>query len=249
MLKISELYIYPIKSLGGIPVKTAIITDRGFQYDRRWMLIDSTNRFISQREVPEMALLKLTLSDTGLKVAHKNTNSSIIIPFKSPTNEFSTVTVWDEPCIGQFVSYEANKWFTDILKIKCRLVYMPDVSERQANPNNTNAKSLTSFSDAYPFMMIGQASLDDLNSRLKQPILINRFRPNIVFAGGKPFEEDLMDTITINNIIFNGIKLCGRCNIITIDQDNLARSKEPLKTLATYRSKKEKHIFWTIPGM
>ena len=125
----------------------------------------------------------------------------------------------------------------------CRLVYMPVDTERFANPKYTPADSLTSFADAYPFMMIGQASLDDLNARLSHKLPINRFRPNIVFTGGVPYQEDKMDNLTINDIVFRGVKLCARCNIITIDQDNAEKAKEPSKTLATFRQRNNEVYF------
>jgi hypothetical protein len=102
---------------------------------------------------------------------------------------------------------------------------------------------ITSFADAYPFMMIGQASLDDLNSRLAEPLPMDRFRPNIVFTGGGPFEEDLLANFTIGNIHFYGVKLCARCIIPTIDQNTGVKRKEPLKTLASYRAKNNKIYF------
>lgn len=236
MLQISELYIYPIKSLGGIKVNQALVTDRGFEYDRRWMLIDEHNRFLSQREIAKMALLKVSILNDGLRVTNIADHTSITIPFV-PLAKFIEVIIWDDTCTAQLVNKEADKWFTDTLGQKCRLVYMPDSTERLTDPRYSPADSLTSFSDAYPFMIMGQASLDDLNNRLETPIPINRFRPGIVFTGGRPYQEDLMDRFTINDIVFNGVKLCARCNIPTIDQNTASKGKEPLKTLATYRSK------------
>ena len=243
MLKINELYIYPVKSLGGIKVDKAYVTDRGLEYDRRWMLVDKYNRFISQREVAQMALLKVNFHPKGLQITDKTSNANLIVPFQPLTQQFINVTIWDDTCTGQLVSEDADKWFTEILGIDCRLVYMPDETVRSTDPKYTSTDSITSFSDAYPFLIIGQASLDDLNDRLPQPLLIDRFRPNIVFTGGKPYQEDTMDTLVINNITFNGVKLCARCNVITIDQSNAVQTKEPLKTLATYRSKNNKVYF------
>jgi len=243
MLKVSEIYIYPIKSLGGIQLLQAEVTDRGFKYDRRWMLIDANNRFLTQREFPVMALLKVTLTDDGLLVTNDQDQTNIAIPFEPLKQEFFEVTIWDDTCIGQAVSNETDEWFTNILGFKCRLVYMPDKTKRHTDINYTTGKEITSFSDAYPFMLIGQASLDELNSRLVEPLPINRFRPNIVFTGALPFEEDIINKFIINNIQFNGVKLCARCVIITIDQTNASKGNEPSKTLATYRLKNNKIYF------
>ncbi len=235
MLQVSELYIYPIKSLGGIALSSAEVTDKGFKYDRRWLLIDENNRFLSQRELPVMALLKVTITIDGLLVAHSLTSDNILIPFAPQINERCTVTVWDDICTAIYVSDLADKWFTEKLGVKCRLVYMPDDYKRQVDEKYAPEGFVTSFSDAYPFLIIGQASLDDLNSRLTDKLPINRFRPNIVFTGGKPFEEDVIDHFIINNINFHGVKLSARCILTTIDQITIAKTKEPLKTLAKYR--------------
>jgi uncharacterized protein YcbX len=229
--------------MGGIAVKNARVTDRGFEHDRRWMLVDDNNQFISQREVHEMALMHIEIKAQGLRVSYLPDNSSVIIPFTPQTSEFAEVTIWDDTCTGQFVSNEANQWFSRMLGINCRLVYMPDDTLRITDQRYTPENSITSFSDAYPFLVIGQASLDDLNSRLAQPLPMNRFRPNIVFTGGEPFSEDLMHSLMIGDVKFHGVKLCARCNIPAIDQGTAVQGKEPLKTLARYRFKNNKIMF------
>ncbi len=243
MLKISQIFIYPVKSLGGISLQQAEVMDRGFKYDRRWMLIGDDNRFISQREIAVMALLKVTLADDGLKVTYVNTDNHIIIPFEPLKKDLIEVSVWDDTCTAQLVSDEADNWFTEKLGINCRLVYMPDDTRRHTDPNYTDGSNITSFSDGYPFMLISQASLEELNSRLDEALPINRFRPNMIFTGSVPFEEDILDEFTINYIKFYGVKLCARCIITTIDQSTASKGKEPLKTLSRYRSKNNKIYF------
>ena len=243
MLKISALYIYPIKSLGGIALDTAALTDRGLQHDRRWMLIDVNNRFLSQRENAQMALLKTALSDDGVVVSYTPDNTSIIIPFFSQSEEILEVTVWDDTCNALLVSSHIDEWFSEKLNLPARLVYMPDDSLRQTDPRYTSQGSITSFSDAYPMLIIGQASLDDLNTRLPDALPINRFRPNIVFTGGEAYSEDTMKQINVNNIDMYGVKLCARCVMTTIDQNSAKKGKEPLKTLAKYRLKNNKIYF------
>jgi len=235
MLRISQLFIYPIKSLGGIELTCAEVTDRGFKFDRRWMLVDKNNRFLSQREYAEMALLKVKITDTGLLVKYTHyPHDAIVVPFMPQTNQTGKFIIWDDTVAGQYVSDAIDQWFSKVLSISCRLVYMPDDSHREVNPKYAVDK-ITSLSDAYPFMMVGQSSLDDLNSRLTEQLPINRFRPNMVFTGGAAFDEDTMGHIKINDIDFYGVKLCARCPIPTIDQDTIAKSKEPTKTLLTYR--------------
>lgn len=243
MLTVSGLYIYPIKSLGGIALNEASLTDRGFEYDRRWMLVDDENRFLSQREVAAMALLKVSIHDEGLLVKNIRPGSSFIIPFQPTATETTMVTVWSDRCRAQWVSTNADAWFSDQLGISCRLVYMPDATNRWVDSRYAHNKEITSFSDGYPLLLIGQASLDDLNSRLQAPLPMDRFRPNIVFSGGTPFQEDVMKEFAIAGIRFFGVKLCARCTITTIDQQTAAKAKEPLKTLSTYRTKNNNIYF------
>ena len=243
MLTVSDLFIYPIKSLGGIRIDAAELTDRGFKYDRRWMLVDNSNHFLTQREFPAMALLQVELANNDLKVTHKLSGDSLQIPLSETTNETAIADIWDDSCEVQFVSAAADEWFSQTLGIHCRLVHMLDTSERKVETAYSINEEITSLSDGYPLLIIGQSSLDDLNSRLPEPLPMNRFRPNIVFTGGLAFEEDKLAHFRINEIDFYGVKLCARCSITTIDQDNAVKSKEPLRTLTTYRMKDNKVYF------
>lgn len=243
MLTVSDLYIYPVKSLGGFSLQEARLTDRGFTYDRRWMLTDENNRFLSQREVPAMALLQVSIREENLLITNKKTGDLIMISFAPLTTETIMVSVWDDTCIGQRVSDEADAWFSRQLERPCRLVYMPDSTQRTVDAAYAHNKEITSFSDGYPLLIIGQASLDDLNSRLASPLPMNRFRPNIVFTGGIPFQEDDMKQFTIGDVQFFGVKPCARCVVTTIDQESGIKAKEPLKTLSTYRAKDQKIYF------
>jgi len=243
MLTVSELFIYPIKSLGSIAVSNALVTDRGLQYDRRWMLVDNNNIFLTQREWPAMALFDVAIQAEGLLVTYKPDGAALLIPFEPQTSEVITVEVWSDYCKAVIVSHEANQWFSKLLNINCRLVYMPDAVKRSVDVRYAMDKEIVSFADGYPMLLIGQASLDNLNSRLQEKLTMRRFRPSIVFTGGEPFEEDELEAFTINNIHFFGVKLCARCVITTINPDTAVKGKEPLRTLATYRMKNNKIYF------
>ena len=244
MLSISELYIYPVKSLGGIPVSSALLTDRGLEHDRRWMVIDDDNRFMTQRQLPAMALLQVQVTETGLRIQHKlQPGESIDIPFQPPLPYTIPVIVWDDLCDAQYVNSRVDEWLSDMLSFNCRLVYMPDRSRRPVDARYTINNEITSLSDGYPLLMIGQASLDDVNSRMAVPLPMNRFRPNIVFSGGHPYEEDEMAHFTISEMDFYAVKPCARCVMTTINQDNGMAAKEPLKTLAAYRNRDNKIYF------
>lgn len=245
LLSISQLFIYPIKSLGGISIKSATITDRGLQYDRRFLLIDENNSFLTQRVFPKMALLQTAIEDDTLLVFQKNTNEDKLVLPLSPAKVSKNILVriWDDDCEVQLVSEEVDDWFSKKLNRYCRLVYMPQSTKRKVDAKYAFNNEITSFSDAFPLLIIGQSSLDDLNSRLTLPLPINRFRPNIVFTGGAPFQEDLMEHFKISGCDFYCVKPSARCVITTTDQETAITGKEPLKTLSTYRSKNNKVYF------
>lgn len=244
ILTISELNIYPVKSLRGISVTSAEVTDRGFRHDRRWMLVDANGNFMTQRDYPQMAFINTEISDNGIKVHHRaKSMDSYVIPFAAETSKIVTVPIWGDTCPAALVSPDADKWFSEALGVECRLVYQPDETRREVDPNFAKGAEIVSFADGYPFLIIGQSSLDDLNSRLEEPLPMNRFRPNIVFTGGEPFAEDNMEKFKIGEIAFYGVKPCARCVITTTNQETAERLHEPLKTLSTYRKFNNKILF------
>lgn len=244
MAIISGLFIYPIKSLGGIELDTVLVTDRGLQYDRRWMLVDANGRFLTQREHPVMALLQVSLKAGQLQVVHKlHPEESIQIPLELSNGTELSVTVWDDTVKALLVDEDLDHWFSRQLGMNCRLVYMPDSSHREVDPRYANQHEITSFSDAYPMLLIGQASMDDLNTRLSSPVPMNRFRPNIVVEGWGPYEEDNIGSFQAGAVKFTAVKPCARCVLTTINQDTGEKGKDPLKTLASYRTQNNKVLF------
>lgn len=249
MLQLSEIYIYPIKSLGGIRLSEAEITTRGIKYDRRWMLVDANGRFMSQREFPKMTLLKTSIFTNFLKIDDSTTEKELLIrhePALINVEKKVMVSVWDDHDI---VAYEvgnlANNWFSEALGTPTRLVYMPEESHRKVEEKYfVEGDEITSFSDGYPILIIGTASLADLNNRLESPVTINRFRPNFVFTGGGAYEEEDWHKFTIGGVIFYGVKPCGRCVMTTINQETGQKTgKEPLLTLSKYRKVGNKILF------
>ncbi|NCU05015.1 MAG: MOSC domain-containing protein [Chitinophagaceae bacterium] len=244
MLSISRLYVYPIKSLGGIELSSAKLTDRGIEHDRRWMLVGEDNRFLTQREYPRLALLRTAIYGSELTVSEKGNDAEKINLHLHPEgSDLVSVQIWDDVCEAIEMSKEVNTWFSNKLNLACKLVYMPDESKRKVDKEYAINNEITGFSDAYPLLMIGQASLDDLNSRLEIPVPMNRFRPNIVFNGSDPYEEDTMKHFQINGIDLFSVKPCARCVVTTTDQETGATAKEPLKTLASYRTGNNKVYF------
>lgn len=243
MLTVSELFIYPIKSLGGISVQQAQLTDRGFALDRRWMLVNDNNEFLSQREIPQMALLQCSIHDEQVLITHKISQEAFSFHLQEHGSERFQATVWAGSCDVVLVSEQANKWFSNMLGIHCRLVYMPEDSTRKVDEDYAINDDIASLSDGFPLTIIGQSSLDDLNARLEEKLGMDRFRPNIIFSGGVPYQEDTMNHFRINHIDLYGVKPCARCPITTTSQQTAERSKEPLKTLAAYRQLNNKVYF------
>lgn len=243
MKRISEIFIYPVKSLGGISVKEAEVTDRGLKYDRRWMLVDSNGKFLTQRTHPQMALIKVDLSKDTLFFRNIKNTDQFSVGLNETTGKKIDSVVWDDKVELFRVNTIADEWFSQALNIKCKLVFMPEESKRLVDKTYAANNEITSLSDGYPFLIIGQVSLDDLNSKLHSKIPMNRFRPNFVFTGGVPFEEDEMKKFTIRDLTFYGVKPSGRCVVTTIDQNTAQKSDEPLRTLSSYRTSGSKVNF------
>lgn len=235
-LILTGLFVYPIKSLKGIPLTEANVEGRGLQYDRRWMLVDQANRFRSQRENSLLALLSVRILPTGLEVSAAG-REPLLVPFEAEKQDSEEVTIWQSNCPANVVSNAANAWFTEVLGEAVRLVHMPDHSKRIIDPEYSVADgAIVSFADGYPFLIANESSLDELNSRLATPITMNRFRPNFVVSGAKPFVEDNWKQVSIGDTSFHVVKPSARCVMTTIDQEHGERSgDEPLRTLATYR--------------
>ncbi|WP_295769331.1 MOSC N-terminal beta barrel domain-containing protein [uncultured Mucilaginibacter sp.] len=243
MARISQLYIYPIKSLGGIALQQSNLTSRGLEFDRRWMLIDDQLQFLSQRKYPQMCLFDVSLKADGLHVTHKPSGDCLIIPYSPQTTEEVNLQVWDDLCSGTYVCEEADAWFTEHLEIKCRLVYMADSQTRQVDERYASPRHITSFADGFPMLLVSEASLIDLNGRLNKKIDINRFRPNIVITDTEAYFEDILRHFSVEHINFYGVKPCARCVMINVDSSTAITGPEPLKTLASYRKVNKKVMF------
>ncbi len=242
-ITVTQLYIYPVKSLGGIALQEAELTSRGLNHDRRWMLIDEENQFLSQRKYPQMALFQLSVHDTGILVKHLPTNEEITIPLEPLGKDMVEVTVWDNACTGTYVSTALDDWFTDKLRLKCRLIYMADDSVRPVDERYAGDGHITSFADGYPMLLTSEASLQDLNSRIADPVEMLRFRPNIVISGTEPYFEDQMHHFELSGISMSGVKPCARCVMIGVDPRTATSEPEPLRTLARYRRVRNKILF------
>lgn len=233
-ITLSSLYIYPIKSAAGIALSSAQIEPRGLNYDRRWMLVDQARRFMTQRRFPRMALIEVRLKTDHLAIAAPGM-PPLAVPLQPPREPLLSVEVWGDICGAIPLTDEINDWFTRFLEVRCQLVYMPDHCDRTVRHPRTEPSQPVSFADSFPFLLISEASLQDLNQRLTTPVPMNRFRPNLVVTGCDAFAEDTWDQIQIGDVTFQVAKPCSRCKVITVNQKTGDRSPEPLLTLGKYR--------------
>ena len=245
MISIKSLHIYPIKSLGGIELNSSPVERRGLQYDRRWMLIETSGRFISQRENPKLALIEPDIEGNNMLLQDKSgLMEPLSFSLSEPTSEAKKVTIWDDECWAKPLENRVNLWFSKFMNRPVELVYMHEASERIADQRYAHkADDIVSFADGYPILVISQKSLDLLSEKLGFDIPMNRFRPNIVLEGLAPNEEDTLAEIVINDLKLFGVKPCARCVMTTIDQQTGEQGKEPLRTLNTYRKLENKILF------
>ncbi|HMQ49856.1 MAG TPA: MOSC N-terminal beta barrel domain-containing protein [Saprospiraceae bacterium] len=243
MYPIHSLHIYPIKSLAGISLGSAKMEKRGLQHDRRWMLVDKDGVFLTQRQYRQMTQLQPEISEDGLLVRHLSQKAEHLwIPFEAEGANMQ-VQIWRGNCMAKAVSTEADAWFSEQLGLDCRLVHMPPESIRPLSSSYGRVGELVSFADSCPLLLIGLESLGDLNSRLPEPISMNRFRPNIVLSGVPAFEEETWKSFKINAWNFRGIRACPRCAMVNTRQEDGQIVGDPLGTLATYRKEGHKVLF------
>jgi len=243
-LLLSELYIYPIKSLGGISLNESKIEAKGLQLDRRWMLVDESGMFITQRKYHQLALLEVKIVKDQLVVSHKiDHDRCISFPLIETLAEETVVNIWDDESKGVEVSKVVSQWFSNFMNMKVKLVKMPENEQRLVDPKYASDKEIVSFADGYPCLIIGQSSLNLLNQKLDNSIRMDRFRPNFVFTGGEAHIEDRFQNFSLSGIHFTAVKPCARCILITIDQQTGIKTADPLATLAHYRKQDNKIIF------
>ena len=207
------------------------------------MLVYENGTFFTQRDHPQMTLLRASIQNDLLHISHSQSkvNELIIPPVPDGSVELE-VTVWDDKCTARTYSPKIDDWFTEVLGFKCRLVFMSDDFRREVNTEYARNKSV-SFADSYPFLIIGEESLNELNCRMGKALPMSRFRTNFVFSGGKPFDEDGWQKIRIGNIEFDVVKPCARCSITTVNHITGKKEKEPLVTLSKFRKVKGNILF------
>jgi uncharacterized protein YcbX len=231
-LTLTSLHIYPVKSCGGFRAGSWEVDDFGLRMDRRWMVVNERGHFHTQRTRPRLALVRTGLSGQTLTLEAPGMESIAVAP---GGGDALAVGVWDDLCVAEHCEAHANEWVSDLLGERAQLVFMPDATRRPTRRRQGESLGRIGFQDAYPFLLLGSASLDDLNSRLDIPLPMNRFRPNLVVGGSAAYAEDVWSECRIGEIELVVTKPCARCKIPTIDQATGEAGKEPLRTLAHYR--------------
>ena len=242
MIKVRSLHIYPVKSCRGISVDNAVVVPTGFRFDRQWMVVNPDGGFLSQRSNPVLARVSTRIEGDRL-ILDASGRSRLEIAAGEPHGDERSVTVWNDRCEAVSAGPEAAEWFSSLLGTPCELVRQPDAGVRQVDTRYADEGDRVAFADGFPFLLISRASVDGLDLRLVEPVPADRFRANIIVDGCEPHAEDRWTEITIGDVSFRIAKPCARCIVITTDQKNGARSSEPLRTLAEYRSVAGKVLF------
>ena len=245
--RIRALNVYPIKGCRGIALPRARVAARGLTTaspsavagDREWMIVDADGRFVTQREYPRLALIATSVASDGLQLASPGM-APHCVPFETPGLTIREVVVWNSLVTAHDVGDAAAGWLSSAIGEDVRLVRFDPAHRRLCNPEFAgDSGAHTGFADAYPMLVIGEASLEDLNARLvakgAAALPMNRFRPNIVLSGLDPFDEDHVDTVDVDGVTLKLVKRCTRCQVTTTDQYTGQVGAEPLETLKGYR--------------
>lgn len=246
MPTLTELTLYPIKSCAGIPLSEATLTEAGLMseqiYNREWMVVDAAGNFLTQRVHPKMATIVPRIRGETLELRAPGM-LQLDIPLGLPHPDRArtiTVRVWDDTVQALDCDDITAAWFSNALGLPCRLARFHPDAQRIANLNWTGGiEAPTMFADGFPLLLIAQASLDDLNLKLRAqgraPLPMNRFRPSLVIDGVAAFEEDFAASIGIGAARIKPVKPCGRCPVPSVDQATGAVGPDPLDILRTYR--------------
>ncbi len=234
---LTSLHVYPVKSCGGIALTEALLTPHGIEHDREWMVVDEAGQFVTQRTYPRMALIGTELTADMLRLTAPGMK-----PFKIPLKQRALTDhraeVWSHATVAFDEGDSTAEWFGGFLNAKVRLVRWNPARRRLSNFEWTGGiEAENYFADGYPYLVISEESLDDLNRRIGSgsSLPMNRFRPNLVIRGLAPYAEDTARTMRQGEVDFRIVKPCTRCRITTTDQVTTEVGVEPLRTLATYR--------------
>ena len=235
-MHVASLHLHPLKSCAQLDVDTLDITPRGPAGDRRWLVVDGDDRFVTARQRAEMVGIHALPVEDGLWLDARG-HPPLHVPFPATGASRRRVTIWRDHVDAADAGDAAADWLSRYLGTPARLVHMDDAAHRAVDPDFGRDGDEVAFADAYPLMVISQAALDALNERLPTPVPMARFRPNIVVGGSAAHAEDGWTRVRIGGVEFEAVKPCTRCVFTTVDPATMTRDPdgEPLRTLATYR--------------
>lgn len=239
---LSEIWCYPVKSCAGIPLERAKVGPRGIHLDRHWMLVDPDGRFVSQRQLPRMALIRPHFVEGGLRIEAPGT-SALEVGEGAHCGRTVSVQVWRDRCAAMEVGEAASAWFSRLLGETVRLVFLPAGERRAVDHDYASSTDEVGFADGFPFLLLGRASLDDLAGRMGCALDIRRFRPNLVVAGSAPYAEDAWSRVRIGKLSFRVAKPCSRCAVTTVNPDLGERDLDTLGALRAYRQRENRVYF------
>ncbi len=240
-LRLAGLVVYPVKSARGIALTQSLVTPHGLAHDREWMVADEAGRFVTQRQTPRMALIETALTTDSLELRAPGMEPLTVPRFRAPGSPFEptiSVTVWRHATEALDEGDRAAAWLSEFLELRARLVRWDPTRRRLSSKEWTGSREAENyFSDGYPFLVASEESLTDLNQRIGggSNLPMDRFRPNLVIAGGGVGSEDQGTTLRSEAVEFALVKPCIRCVMTTTDQETTRRGPEPLRTLARYR--------------
>lgn len=242
-MRISELWLYPVKGATGIAVREWALDEIGLRHDRRWMVITPDGRFVTQREWPGLGGIRQAIEGETL-VLESARAGTVRVPLDGAEGPAREVVVWGDRVRALDEGEEPAAFVSEHLGVHARLVHMPQHAHRQVDLAYAAPGDRVSFADAFPLLLISQASLDELNRRLPEPLSMRRFRPNLVIDGAPgAHAEDGWRRIRVGTVECDVVKPCARCVVTTLDPDTGIAGPEPLRTLATYRKDGSKVLF------
>lgn len=232
-LSISQLFVHPLKSAKSVQSEQLLLDQHGALNDRRWMVVDRHGKFVSQRSVPSLCLVEAKLDSSNRLTLSAPSLPNCLVEFDS--SDQIEVQIWNDGLIATDCGDIAAEWLSNHLAKPCRLVHLPSTATRQVDPTYAAIGTTVSFADGFPLLVIGQASLDHLNSQLATPIGMQRFRPNIVISGGTAHIEDGWKEIKIGEVSLSLVKPCSRCVIPSINPQTAKKRDDVIPTLSRYR--------------
>ncbi len=234
-ITVASLHAYPVKSLRGHDLLRADVRHEGLAGDRRWLIVDANNRFLTQREVRAMATLDVAQTAGGIEIAHADAGRMAVAE-PGADAPVSDVVVWRDTVKARHASLAVDAWLSGVLGRTVRLVHMHDGTARPSSSSSALPGEHVSFADGFPMLVASTSSLDNLNARGMSGHIMRQFRPNIVVSGAEPWAEDTWRTIRIGAVTLRIAKPCARCVVTTLDPETGVQlsPNEPLQTLSAF---------------